>query len=274
MGKLLRADLFRVFRFKIFYVLLALNAVVGFFSVINELSWLPVDPSVSAFDVMCSGFGGGIAFIGILDAVLVSIFIGHEYGCGAMRNKVMTGGGRPKIYLSELIVSCAMCAAVYLGFHAVNFVFGSALMGWGAHSFAEVALAFLSGLFMTLAYSAIFTGIAMLSKNTIAGLLAGILGVLVVLFAVMWLMGELEGTYVYDPEDPEGVILVACRWPAWVQSLVRGFIRLIPTGQSVLLTGGGVQSFGGYGALIGLSCVWIALSAVGGSLLFRKIDMK
>ena len=96
---------------------------------------------------------------------------------------------------------------------------------------------------------------------------------LVVLFAVMYLTGALEGSYVQDPGDPEGAILVPCGWPAWVQSFVRGLIRLIPTGQSVLLTGG-VSSLAGYGTLIRLSCFWIVLSAVGGSLIFRKTDMK
>lgn len=273
MGKLIRADLFRAFRFKIFYILVALNAAVGVVSVFDRMAWQQLDIGVSAFDVMQSGFGGGIAFIGILNAVLVAIFIGHEYACGAMRNKVMTGGGRQKIYLSELTVSCTMCAAVYLVFHLVNFILGSALLGWGGHAFSEIVLALLAGLFMSLAYCAIFTGVAMLSKNTIAGLLVGILGTLVVLFAVMYLTGALEGSYVQDPGDPEGAILVPCGWPAWVQSFVRGLIRLIPTGQSVLLTGG-VSSLAGYGTLIGLSCFWIVLSAVGGSLIFRKIDMK
>ena len=112
MGKLLRADLFRARRFKVFYLLLAVNAMVGLFSVFNQLTWRSIEPSVSAYEVLLDGFGGGIAFLGILNAVLVSIFIGHEYACGAMRNKVMTGGGRSKIYLSKLAVSSAMCAAL------------------------------------------------------------------------------------------------------------------------------------------------------------------
>lgn len=274
MGKLLRADLFRAFRYKIFYLLLAVNAAFALISVFNQLSWRTLDPGTSAFDVMLGGFGGGFAFIGILNAVLVAIFIGHEYACGALRNKVMTGGGRVKIYLSKLTVSAAMCAAVYFVYHLVNFILGSALMGWGSHSVSETVLALLAGLFMSLAYCAIFTGTAMLSKNTVAGLLAGILGTIVVLFVIMFLMGELEGSYIADPNDPYGSVLVPCSWPAAVQGIVRGFIRLAPTGQSVLLSGGAVASAGGYGTLIGLSCIWIALSAVGGSLLFRKTDMK
>lgn len=113
MGKLLRADLFRAFRCKIFYILLALNAAVAVFAVGNQIPWAAVDPNVNAFSVLLEGFGGGVAFLGILNAVLVSVFVGHEYGCGALRNKVMTGGGRTRIYLSKLIVCCAMCAAVY-----------------------------------------------------------------------------------------------------------------------------------------------------------------
>ena len=70
MGKLIRADLFRAFRFKIFYILVALNAAVGVVSVFDRMAWQQLDIGVSAFDVMQSGFGGGIAFIGILNAVL------------------------------------------------------------------------------------------------------------------------------------------------------------------------------------------------------------
>ena len=276
MGKLLRADLFRARRFKVFYLLLAVNAMVGLFSVFNQLTWRSIEPSVSAYEVLLDGFGGGIAFLGILNAVLVSIFIGHEYACGAMRNKVMTGGGRSKIYLSKLAVSSAMCAAVYLAFHVVNLVLGSALLGWGGHAFSEIALALLAGLCMSLAYCAVFTGIAMLSKNTVISLLIGILGTLIVLFAVMYLMSALEGTYIIADTAEEGAdagIWIPCPWPAWVQSFVRGLLRLLPTGQSVLLTVGGISA-AGMGGYIGLSCIWIVLSAVGGSLLYRKIDMK
>lgn len=271
MGKLLRADLFRAFRYKILYLLLAVNAVVGVFSVINQLAWRGY-AEVSALDVLGGGFGGGIGFIGILNAVLVAVFIGHEYACGAMRNKVMTGGGRSKIYLSKLAVSSAMCAVVYLAYHVVNFVLGSALLGWGAHSFSEIVLAFFAGLFMSLAYCAIFTGVSMLSKNTVVSLLSGVLGTLCILLLVIWVQGELEGTYFFPEGSEEGVWL-PCQWPAFWQGLARFAIRLVPTGQSVLLSMRSL-SMSDMGTLIGLSCVWIVLSAAGGSLVFRKIDMK
>lgn len=273
MGKLLRADLFRAFRCKIFYILLALNAVVAVFAVGNQIPWAAVDPNVNAFSVLLEGFGGGVAFLGILNAVLVSVFVGHEYGCGALRNKVMTGGGRTRIYLSKLIVCCAMCAAVYAAYHLVNFLLGSAVFGWQGVSFSEVILAFTAGLCMSLASCAILTGVSMLSKNIVVSLLVGVLGTIVVLVCVMWLLGELQGSYVRDPLDPEGAILVPCNWPAWLQTAVRWLLRLIPTGQSVLLAGGTLAA-GEYGALIALSCAWLALSAVLGPLLFRRIDLK
>lgn len=272
MFKLLRSDFYRASRFKIFYCLIALNALVAVIGVFNTYSYyLYLGEQYNAYRVFLQGFGGGFSFLGILSAVLVSIYIGHEFSCGAMRNKIVSGGGRSKIYLSKLIVSSLMGAIVYLSYHLVNFIFGSALMGWQGASAANVALALLAGLFMTLAYCSIFTAVAMLSKNTIVSLLTGIFGALIMLMVVMWLTGEMNGSYGPDPNNPDGAIFYPCQWPVWLKWCAWIFIKLIPSGQSVLLTAGETTE---YLLFIALSCVWIVMSAAGGSLLFRKTDMK
>ena len=272
MFKLLRADLYRALRYKVFWILLAGNAVLGVISVLNTYSFYQsFGPQYNAFHAMQQGLGGGCGLLGILSAIIISVFIGHEYASGGVRNKIMTGGGRVRIYLSKLILSCGMCALVYLSFHAVNFVFGSALLGWEGVSVGQILLTLLAGLMFTLAYASIFTAVGMLTKNTVAGLLIGVLGTLVIVFAVMYLQGELDGYYGRDPADPEGAIFYPCEWPMWLQNLAKGFIVFIPTGQSLTFA---EPLAGGLGTYIALSCIWIALSAVGGSVLFRKIDLK
>ena len=53
------------------------------------------------------------AFIGILAAEFISLFLGTEYSDGAIRNKLAAGHSRLSIYLSHLItsVAVALCAA-------------------------------------------------------------------------------------------------------------------------------------------------------------------
>lgn len=272
MFKLLRADFYRAFRFKIFYLLISGNALVGLISVLNMYSYrMAFGVQYNAVRVLEQGMGGGFSFLGILSAIIVAIFIGHEYSSGAMRNKIMVGCGRSKIYLSKFIVSAVMCVAVYFSYHAVNFILGSVLLGWGDAVFSDVLMLFLAGLFLTLAYCGIFTFISMLSKSTVLSLIFGILGSLAVLMAVMILLGGLQGEYIADPNDPNGAILVPCRWPAWLQWLARAFINVMPSGQSAIISMGEGSCYGLY---IALSAVWVVLSGAGGALLFRKVDLK
>ena len=272
MFKLLRADLYRALRYKVFWVLLAGNALLGFIAVLNAYSfYVNFGPQYNAFYAMQQGLGGGCGLLGILSAIIISVFIGHEYAAGGMRNKIMTGGGRVRVYLSKLVLSCGMCVLVYLSFHAMNFVFGSALLGWEGVPAGQILLTLLAGLMFTLAYACIFTAVGMLSKSTVAGLLIGILGTLVMAFAVMYLQGELGGYYGHDPADPEGAVFYPCEWPMWLQNLARGFIALIPTGTSLPFAEPVIGNLGTYCAR---SCLWIALSAVGGSALFCRVDLK
>lgn len=268
MLKLLRADFYRALRFKIFYLALAVNAVVAVGCILNMLSYARFGP-YGAYNVLLQGMGGGFGYVGILSSVAVSIFIGHEFSCGAMRNRVIAGSGRARIYLSKLIVSAAMCVCIYLVYHLLNFTLGSALLGWNGYSFADAFLPFLAGLFMTLAYAAVFTAVAMYTKSTVAGLLIGIIGSLAVsMFSSVIMMGLSSRVDMLPNGD---FVEYPCDWHPFVQWLARTFVQLMPSGQAYLMTAyGGAE----YGLYIGLSCCWAVLSAAGGSLLFRKVPLK
>lgn len=80
MFKLLRADLYRALRYKVFWVLLAGNALLGFSAVLNAYSfYVNFGPQYNAFYAMQQGLGGGCGLLGILSAIIISVFIGHEY---------------------------------------------------------------------------------------------------------------------------------------------------------------------------------------------------
>ncbi len=294
MFKLLRADGYRVLRYKLFWILLCCYAVFSLILVLGEYvslrSWLAyyehsdmtMTARIDAFTVMRQGFGSNVCLLGFLCAILVPVLIGKEYTSGGMRNKIIAGGGRAQVYLSKLIWSCAMCAAVYLVFHFINFTLGSALMGWGGATVGEVLLLFVTGLLFVLAYAAIFTAVAMFSRGAVAGVVVSI-----VLVIAAWLIfASIDSNRPYDAAvDPEtGTIL----WfnveqvPVWLQEVLKGLLALMPTGQYVTFTTSaldfskyaGETLVGNLGAYCAFSALWVALSAVGGSLLFRRLDLR
>lgn len=272
MIRLFRSSLYRALKSKIFFACLIVNAAVALIGCLYQAySLRPSGYEVSALGIFYSGFGGGMSLIGILSALTVSIFVGTEFTSGAMRNKVIVGSGRAKLYWCNLVTACALCVLIYAGYHLVNFTLGTALLGWGGGaSAATVAGDFFAGVLMTCAYASIFTAVVMISRSSMTGIIVGIVGTLVVLFMVQMILGGLAGHYVHDPNDPDGAIFVPCQWPAFLQYAAKFAVRLFPSGQAVLLQSGDAVLW----QLMPLSALWIVLSASLGAWTFGKMDLK
>ena len=132
MIRLFRSSLYRALKSKIFFACLIVNAAVALIGCLYQAySLRPSGYEVSALGIFYSGFGGGMSLIGILSALTVSIFVGTEFTSGAMRNKVIVGSGRVKLYWCNLVTACALCVLIYAGYHLVNFTLGTAILGWG-----------------------------------------------------------------------------------------------------------------------------------------------
>lgn len=98
----------------------------------------------------------------ILASVFTALFIGNEHSSGAMRNKLIAGHRRGCIYLADLLVSC--CAGICL------------------------CLAFA----LMLAFTALFTLIAMLCQNKAHTTAGCILLTFALLFAGVYISSTLE----------------------------------------------------------------------------------
>lgn len=269
---LLRSSLYRALKSKTFFICLGVNAAVALIGCLYQAySLRPSGYEVSATGIFYNGFGGGMSLVGILSALAVSIFVGAEFSSGAMRNKVIVGSGRAKLYWSNVVASCALCFLIYAGYHLVNFTLGTAILGWQEGTSASaVAGEFFAGALMTCAYASIFTAVVMLSRSSLTGVIVGILGTLVALFMLHMILDGLAGTYAYDPNDPEGAIFVPCQWPAFLQRAANFVVRLFPSGQAILLQSGEAVLW----QVMPLSALWIALSASIGAWAFCKIDLK
>ena len=108
----------------------------------------------------------------ILNSVLVALFVGSDYSGGTLRNKLIAGHRRCNIYLANLITCC--CAGIFL---CVTFVIPQGALGLllgGKIESAPMKLLMYGSLSLALmiAFTALFTLIAMLCQtksHTVAG---------------------------------------------------------------------------------------------------------
>lgn len=103
--------------------------------------------------------------IGIVSAVFISLFLGAEYSDGAIRNKISIGHKRGNIYLSNFIISSVVSLFFYALFLIVTLAIGLPLFGSGTISISLILMKIFVVSFTIIAYSSIFTFIAMLCSN-------------------------------------------------------------------------------------------------------------
>ena len=117
MNNIISAEFSRLFKSRIFKIALIAAAVVSvsfpIYEMILEISWRSSAPS--GMEVGSSFYEYGFQYcffvtapLGFILAVMISIFVGHEFSNSTISNKIISGHSRPSIYL-------AYFAACYLG---------------------------------------------------------------------------------------------------------------------------------------------------------------
>ena len=103
--------------------------------------------------------------IGIVIAIFTSLFLGVEYAEGAIRNKISMGHRRTDIYFSNLILTISVSLFAYLLFLLMIIVGGFTLFG-GITAPIPVLMKVIGCIFLAIiAYSSLFTFIAMMVTN-------------------------------------------------------------------------------------------------------------
>lgn len=162
MSKLLSANFMRLRKEKIFWVLFFFMCMLGI-----------VFPTLIKIDEMRTGFINNIdnafgqyaAFIGIAMAIFCSFFIGQEYSDGTIRNKIISGKKRTDIYLANFVTCTLVSVILCCGFFLMYLLAGIPLLGFFSIDIKIVFQLFLTVIFLAIAFSAIYTLIAMLSAN-------------------------------------------------------------------------------------------------------------
>ena len=165
MTNILSANFLRLKKNNVFWGGLILMAAWGVFMPVK----LHMDAVQSGYaDNIENGLFACALFIGIIIAVFCSLFIGTEYNDGTIRNKIIVGGRRWQIYLANAVVSTVvglvLCGAYLFPYLCV----GMPLMGTFTAPVEMVLLTALTMLLLSVAFSSIFTCIAMVCQNKAA----------------------------------------------------------------------------------------------------------
>lgn len=126
MTKLLRSDLYRFGKSKLFYSIMAFTGILAFSLIMIMRQDIRIGISVfgnlTAFKGIEDIIRIGTEYqkgLGILVAILISVLIGQEYQWKTWQHKWIIGKSRIRIYLSKAILSSATSAAIFLLFELI-----------------------------------------------------------------------------------------------------------------------------------------------------------
>ena len=278
MGELMRANLFRLKRDKAFWACFGvmLCAAVAQLSIAaRQCGRMAAEGYIVDLE---GAFFRLAPAVGLLVGIFAGLYLGTDHSEGALRNRLMVGHSREKVYLAELGTTVTA---------ALNMT-GAWLAGCGAVALLhreywhmdprQLALYILVALGSAAALAAVLTAVGMLTEKKATAAVVSILLVLGLLMVSTWLYSRL-----LEPELESGLIMTAAgmEWgdptpnPRYVGGAARQIFEVIlnvlPTGQAVLLSEAAVVH-----PLWNLaaSAAVAGISTLAGLALFGKKDLK
>ena len=275
MRNLFSVGLFRTVRSKLFYILLALTALVMAYVYYNTYR-VQLGPDFSQLDLYFFQFINANI---VSAAVFCPLFLSSEYGDGALRNKLMVGRTRPQIYLANLAVNCLYGTAACLAAVVAGLCVGVPLLGWFQNAGPEKILLYvLLALATTWVCAALYTFLSMVVASR---------GVAITLCILLAFGLILLGQYLYLALSQEEVLTALFYTdtgemavseqlnPAYLTGFARQvyqfFYELTPGGQAYQILGMSAQSplrMLGYSGL-----VFVLVTGLG-LVIFQKKDVK
>lgn len=277
MRNLLRANFSRLWRDKLFWVMLggvaALLAAITLNNYIEDLR----DGYTSTADEML--FYTPL-MLSLAMAAFVPLHLGTEFSDGTIRNKLMVGCRRGSVYLAGFVTMTAAGWMTMLVGEAAALGLGLALFAAPALS-AKAAFVLLGGAALTVtAFAALYTLIAMLVTSRAAASVVCLLLSISMLLGTAYLFSRLS-----EPEQWDGGFAVTADGeyvrmdpepnPNYVSGAKRAaydfLCDAIPTGQTVSLSS---KAVGRAGRMAGCAGGLIVLCTGAGLIAFRKKDLK
>ena len=123
-----------------------------------------------------------LPLMGLISAIFTSLFIGSEYSDGTIRNKIIVGHSRIRIYLANLIV-CAIASVLI----SLSYTVG-----------ATIFLCMISSLMISITFASIMTLLAILNTNKAGNVVVSMILALVLLVSGSFIHQKLGEPKLYD----------------------------------------------------------------------------
>ena len=276
MLKLLRANFSRLLHDRAFRLLSALMAFFGTSMAVVNAVHARQDGEIWVMDYTIFIY---VILAPIVNAVLTALFIGNDYSSGTIRNKRIAGHRRGIIYLANLLVCICAGICLCLAFALPQAAAGLLLKGEMNAAPATILLYVGLSFALMIAFTALFTLIAMLCQNKSHTTAGCILMTFALLFAGVYISSTLEepeylaaysytenGVTVEEPEQKNPYYITGVKRQAYE------FLQdLTPGGQVIQVSEMGVKKPVMLAVYDGL----ILLFVTGfGLIFFRREDLK
>lgn len=278
MSKLLSANILRLWKEKVFWIVIAvvftLGAVIPISIKISEMR-------LGVYNSIDPVFGQFAMFIGVVLAIFCSFFVGEEYSDGTIRNKIICGKKRVDIYFANFVtctvVSLMLCVAFFLPYLGI----GIPLIGSFNMEKEIVFWLFLTVVFLSIAFASIFNLISMLSTSKAVTASVCILLTFLFLYMGFQFKGMLNQPEIIDGTayDENGVAYKEVEDfpnPEYLQGggrqVVQFLFNLMPGGQVAQCVGRGTVGDLSQLPIYSLGVVLITIGI--GVFVFEKKDLK
>ena len=210
----------------------------------------------------------------------VSLFVGTEYSDGTIRNKMIIGHTRSRIYLSNLIV-CSITGLVFCTCYLIG-VFAVALPLYtiDADILKGITILILCSFVMSIAFTALCVLTALLCQNKALTAVVNILAACFLLVISIYIMSRLSQPEVYpgfglNTETGKVEMAEDVPNPSYLteREVYQFFNDFLPTGQAANISGQGGLSQSP-GLLTAYSASIIIVSTGVGMFVFKKKDIK
>lgn len=276
MRRLLRANFSRLMKNKLFWILTGVELFLGaLFPVLHYMD----NMDENAGWTMDSTIFIYALFVPLMVSLLTALFIGSDYSDGTIRNKLIAGHVRRKIYAANLITNVEAAFILCFAFGLSHICAGTPLLGWFVSDVKTIILYLLVTFAMTAACIAIFTLISMLCSNKAYSVAGCILVIFMLLFVGVRITAALNEPETYGAYSymSEGVTVEEDETPnpnyvSGTKRRVYMFLNeFLPGGQMLRLSSMNAEHPGRYAVYDGII---FALTTGCGIFLFKRKDLK
>lgn len=246
MNRLLSADFAKLKKNKFFWICMIGMFLFGvFMAVMHYIAMQEYGENKPQITSILFSYALVVVF---LIPAFVSLFVGTEYSDGTIRNKMIIGHTRSRIYLSNLIV-CSIAGLVFCTCYLIG-VFAVALPLYTIDTdiLKGIMILILCSFVMSIAFTALCVLTAMLCQNKALTAVVNILAACFLLVMSIYIMNKLSEPEVYPgysviTDSGEVEVLGNEPNPDYLRGTEREiyqfFNDFIPTGQAVNITQAG-----------------------------------